>query len=45
VNTEPAGEKLANRHSASAAVSGGSHDAEIYTNDKTSLAGAVRQLV
>src|SRR5437879_555130 len=38
VDTEQAGEKLVNRRLAYVAVSRGRYDAQIYTNDKTSLA-------
>jgi ATP-dependent exoDNAse (exonuclease V) alpha subunit len=37
VDTEQAGEKLVNRRLAYVAVSRGRYDAQIYTNDKTSL--------
>jgi ATP-dependent exoDNAse (exonuclease V) alpha subunit len=38
VDTEQAGEKLVNRRLAYVAVSRGRYDAQVYTNDKTSLA-------
>jgi ATP-dependent exoDNAse (exonuclease V) alpha subunit len=38
VDTEQGGEKLVNRRLAYVAVSRGRYDAQIYTNDKTSLA-------
>src|SRR5467141_1401661 len=38
VDTEQAGEKLVNRRLAYVAISRGRYDAQIYTNDKTSLA-------
>jgi ATP-dependent exoDNAse (exonuclease V) alpha subunit len=45
VDTEQAGEKLVNRRLAYVAVSRGRYDAQIYTNDKTSLAeGLVRDV-
>jgi hypothetical protein len=37
VDTEQAGEKLVNRRLAYVAVSRGRYDAQVYTNDKTSL--------
>jgi hypothetical protein len=41
VDTEQAGEKLVNRRLAYVAVSRGRYDAQIYTNDKTALAGSL----
>ena len=38
IDTEKAGEKLVNRRLAYVAISRGRYDAQIYTNDKTSLA-------
>jgi len=38
VDTEQGGEKLVNRRLAYVALSRGRYDAQIYTNDKTSLA-------
>jgi len=45
VDTERAGEKLVNRRLAYAAVSRGRYDAQIYTNDKTQLAGTLSREV
>lgn len=41
VDTEQAGEKLVNRRLAYVAVSRGRYDAQIYTDDKTALAGSL----
>jgi len=43
VNTEQAGEKLINRRLAYVVVSRGRYDAQIYTNDKASLAEGLRR--
>jgi ATP-dependent exoDNAse (exonuclease V) alpha subunit len=43
VNTEQAGEKLINRRLAYVAVSRGRYDAQIYTNDRASLAEGLRR--
>jgi ATP-dependent exoDNAse (exonuclease V) alpha subunit len=43
VNTEQAGEKLINRRLAYVAVSRGRYDAQIYTNNKASLAEGLRR--
>ncbi len=45
VDTERAGEKLVNRRLAYVAVSRGRYDAQLYTNDKTHLAGALSREV
>jgi conjugative relaxase-like TrwC/TraI family protein len=45
VDTERAGEKLVNRRLAYVAVSRGRYDAQLYTNDKTHLAGTLSREV
>jgi ATP-dependent exoDNAse (exonuclease V) alpha subunit len=45
VDTERAGEKLVNRRLAYVAVSRGHYDAQLYTNDKTHLAGTLSREV